>query len=365
LTARPEGGDKVDKLTANKWFRGMIWVLLGLIILYFVWLLRPMFMNIYQFLKAILAPFVVAMIISYVLNPVVCMLAARKMPRGIAVLLIYAVFLTCLAVILINLIPMLIEQMEELNEHLPEMTMHAQNIMNNLDNRGVPVGIKEGVDQWLLQWEDRLAKGISNFMDHIGSTINIVLNIFIIPFLIFYILKDFDVFERAVVSLLPRTRRKASVRLLKEIDEALGNYVRGQFLVCLIVGILAYIGYMIVGMPYALLMASIVAVFNIVPYLGPFLGAAPAVVMASTISWKMVLMVIIVNWLCQLLESNIVSPQVVGKKLHLHPMLIIFALLVGGEIAGIVGLILAVPLFAVLKVIIQHFFAYYVKRKTT
>ena len=142
--------------------------------------------------------------------------------------------------------------------------------------------------------------------------------------------------------------------MLKEIDEALGNYVRGQFLVCLIV-----------GMPYALLMASIVAVFNIVPYLGPFLGAAPAVVMASTISWKMVLMVIIVNWLCQLLESNIVSPQVVGKKLHLHPMLIIFALLVGGEIAGIVGLILAVPLFAVLKVIIQHFFAYYVKRKTT
>ncbi|MBJ9987970.1 AI-2E family transporter [Paenibacillus favisporus] len=355
----------MDKLTANKWFRGMIWVLLGLIILYFVWLLRPMFMNIYQFLKAILAPFVVAMIISYVLNPVVSMLAARKMPRGIAVLLIYAVFLTCLAVILINLIPMLIEQMEELNEHLPEMTMHAQNIMNNLDNRGVPVGIKEGVDQWLLQWEDRLAKGISNFMDHIGSTINIVLNIFIIPFLIFYILKDFDVFERAVVSLLPRTRRKASVRLLKEIDEALGNYVRGQFLVCLIVGILAYIGYMIVGMPYALLMASIVAVFNIVPYLGPFLGAAPAVVMASTISWKMVLMVIIVNWLCQLLESNIVSPQVVGKKLHLHPMLIIFALLVGGEIAGVVGLILAVPLFAVLKVIIQHFFAYYVKRKTT
>ncbi|WP_152398553.1 AI-2E family transporter [Paenibacillus cellulositrophicus] len=355
----------MDKLTANKWFRGMIWVLLGLIILYFVWLLRPMFMNIYQFLKAILAPFVVAMIISYVLNPVVSMLAARKMPRGIAVLLIYAVFLTCLAVILINLIPMLIEQMEELNEHLPEMTMHAQNIMNNLDNRGVPVGIKEGVDQWLLQWEDRLAKGISNFMDHIGSTINIVLNIFIIPFLIFYILKDFDVFERAVVSLLPRTRRKASVRLLKEIDEALGNYVRGQFLVCLIVGILAYIGYMIVGMPYALLMASIVAVFNIVPYLGPFLGAAPAVVMASTISWKMVLMVIIVNWLCQLLESNIVSPQVVGKKLHLHPMLIIFALLVGGEIAGVVGLILAVPLFAVIKVIIQHFFAYYVKRKTT
>ncbi|GIP24936.1 UPF0118 membrane protein YrrI [Paenibacillus sp. J23TS9] len=354
----------MEKMIANKWFRLLIWVILSLIALYFIWMLRPMFMNVYHFFKAILAPFIVSMIISYVLNPVVCMLADRKMPRGIAVLLIYAVFLTCLAVILINMIPMLVEQMEELNEHLPEMTMHAQSLMTRLDQKLLPDGVMAGVDQWFLQWEDRLAKGISDFIDNIGTTINVVLNLFIIPFLIFYILKDFDVFERTIVSYLPRSRRKEMVGLLKEIDLALGNYVRGQFLVCLIIGVLAYIGYMLIGMQYALLMASIVAVFNIVPYLGPFLGAAPAVVMASTISWKMVLLVIVVNWICQLLESNVISPQVVGKKLHLHPIVIIFALLVGGELAGIVGLILAVPVFAVFKVLLQHFFAYYVKRNT-
>jgi predicted PurR-regulated permease PerM len=324
-----------------------------------------MFMNIYRFFKAILAPFIVAMIISYVLNPVVCLLADRKMPRGIAVLLIYAVFLTSLTVILINLIPMLLEQMEELNEHLPEMTMHAQSLMTQLDQKLLPGGVTEGVNQWFLRWEDRIAEGISDFIDNIGTTINLVLNLFIIPFLIFYILKDFEVFERTIVSYLPRSRRKTTVSLLKEIDLALGNYVRGQFLVCLIIGVLAYIGYMLVGMPYALLMASIVAVFNIVPYLGPFLGAAPAVVMASTISWRMVLFVVVVNWICQLLESNVISPQVVGKTLHLHPMTIIFALLVGGELAGIVGLILAVPFFAVFKVLVQHFFSYYINRKTT
>ncbi|MFU1794284.1 AI-2E family transporter [Paenibacillus azoreducens] len=355
----------MEKLTANKWFRLLIWFILALIALYFIWQLRPMFTNVYRFLKAVLAPFIVAMIISYVLNPVVCLLADRKMPRSIAVLLIYAVFLTSLAVILINLIPMLLEQIEELNEHLPEMTMHAQSLMTRLDQKLLPGGVTAGVNQWFLRWEDRIAAGISDFIDNIGTTINLVLNIFIIPFLIFYILKDFDVFERAIVSYLPRSRRKATVSLLKEIDLALGNYVRGQFLVCLIIGVLAYIGYMLVGMPYALLMASIVAVFNIVPYLGPFLGAAPAVVMASTISWRMVLLVIVVNWICQLLESNVISPQVVGKTLHLHPMTIIFALLVGGEIAGVMGLILAVPFFAVLKVLLQHFFAYYIKRKTT
>ncbi|MNI94955.1 hypothetical protein D3C73_1531410 [compost metagenome] len=86
--------------------------------------------------------------------------------------------------------------------------------------------------------------------------------------------------------------------------------------------------------------------------------------MATTISWKMVLFAFLVNLVCQLIESNIISPQVVGRSLHLHPMTIIFALLVGGEIAGIPGLIFAVPFFAVGKVVIQHFYAYYIRRKT-
>ena len=353
----------MEQWSQSKWLRPMIGVLLSLIILYFIWQLRPMLQHIFLFLKAILAPFLAAMIISYVLNPVVSMLAARKMPRSIAVLLIYAVFLTTIAVIAINLIPMIIEQLEELNEHLPEMTLHAQSLMRNMNSRLIPPGVEMGMNNWFFQLESRLATGISHFLDNIGSTINLLFNAFIVPFLVFYILKDFDVFERAVVSCLPRSRRKSIVTMLKDIDEALGNYIRGQFLVCIIIGVLAYIGYALIGMPYALLFACVVALFDIVPYLGPFLGAAPAVIMASTISWRLVLMVAVVNTLCQMLESNVISPQVVGRSLHLHPLLIIFALLVGGEVAGIVGLILAVPLFAAGKVVLQHFLAYYMKRK--
>ena len=155
-------------------------------------------------------------------------------------------------------------------------------------------------------------------------------------------LKDFDVFERTVVAYLPRSRRKAIVSVMKEIDTALGNYIRGQFIVCVIVGIFAYIGYIVIDMPYALLLASIVAVFNIVPYLGPFLGAAPAVVMASTVSFRMVLLVIVVNTLCQVLESNVVSPQVGTNTAFASTFDYLCA--TGGErLAGVVGLILAVP----------------------
>ncbi|MNE90733.1 hypothetical protein D3C80_1882760 [compost metagenome] len=97
--------------------------------------------------------------------------------------------------------------------------------------------------------------------------------------------------------------------------------------------------------------------------MGPFLGAAPAIVMATTISLRLVLLVAVVNTLCQMLESNVISPQVVGRRLHLHPLMIIFALLVGGEVAGMIGLILAVPVFAAGKVVIQHIFTYYIRRK--
>ncbi|OMG00260.1 AI-2E family transporter [Paenibacillus sp. FSL R7-0337] len=347
----------------SKWLRWMIGVLLSLIILYFVWLLRPMLNGVFLFLKAILAPFLAAMIISYVLNPVVTMLSRRKMPRSVAVLLIYAVFLTSLAVILINLIPMFMEQLEELNEHLPEMTLHAQGLMKGMNSRLIPPGVEAGMNNWFYQLENRLAEGISHFLNNIASTIGLLFNAFIVPFLVFYILKDFEVFERMVVSCLPRSRRKSIVMLLKDIDEALGNYIRGQFLVCIIIGVLAYIGYAMIGMPYALLFACVVAVFNIIPYMGPFLGAAPAIVMASTLSWRLVLLVAVVNTLCQMLESNVISPQVVGRKLHLHPLLIIFALLVGGEIAGMIGLILAVPFFAAAKVVIQHIIGYYIRRR--
>ncbi|WP_209860376.1 AI-2E family transporter [Paenibacillus shirakamiensis] len=345
-------------------FRYALWLLLGLIIAYFFWLLRPVIMIIYAFLKVIFAPFLIALIISYVLNPIVNMLGARRVPRTIAVLLIYAVFLTSLGIILANMIPLFMNQLEELGEHLPELTLHTQQIMDSWDATLLPKGVRMGMNNYFVQFEQKLAGGISHFLNNIGTTIGVIFNAFIVPFLIFYMLKDFEVFERMIITYLPHSRRKSIVMLFKEIDEALGSYIRGQFLVCLIIGVLAYVGYMIIGMPYTLLLASVVAVCNIIPYLGPFLGAAPAIIMASTISWKMVLMVGLVNLACQLLESNVISPQVVGRTLHLHPMFIIFALLVGGEIGGIPGLILAVPFFAVIKVIIQHFYAYYLRRKT-
>ncbi|MFF2480483.1 AI-2E family transporter [Paenibacillus sp. NPDC058071] len=355
----------MERFTKNRIFVGLVYLILGLIVLYLLLLVKPIIAHLYFFLKAVLAPFLIAMIISYVLNPIVTMLHARRVPRTMAVLLIYIVFCAALAVILVNVIPMFAEQLQELNHHVPDLTMRAQSLVTDLNNTSfLPESLRDGINKSLVHMEKKISEAIIHFVNNIGSVINAVFITFIIPFLAFYILKDFDLFERTVITYVPKSHRKHTVRLLKDIDAALGSYIRGQFLVCLIVGILAYIGYMIIGVPYPLLLASVVSITNIIPYLGPFFGAAPAVLVASTISVKMVVLVIVVNTVCQILESNVVSPQVVGRTLHMHPLSIIFALLVGGEVAGIVGMILAVPIFAALKVIVQHIFAYYVRRKT-
>jgi predicted PurR-regulated permease PerM len=356
----------VERFWKNNWFAALIYMLLGLAVLYMLLLIHPILHSIFVFLKSVLTPFFIAMIISYILNPVVSLLNQRKVPRTIAVLLIYSVFIASLTVIIMKITPMFIEQVNELNEHMPQLTFRAQSIVDGFNqNQFLPDSVREGINRSLIKMETGISHAISNYVNQIGSTINMLFIAFIVPFLAFYILKDFQLIEKTALAIVPKKHRKQTIKLLVDIDTALGNYIRGQLLVCVIIGILAYVGYWLIGMPYPLLLASVVAVFNIIPYLGPFFGAAPALLMATTISMKMALFVIIVNLLIQVLEGNVISPQVVGRSLHMHPLFIIFALLVGGEIAGIFGLILAVPFFAVMKVIIQHVFMHYVHRPRT
>ncbi|OPH48525.1 AI-2E family transporter [Paenibacillus ferrarius] len=356
----------MERFWKNRWFVGLVYTLLALMTLYMLLQIKPILFHVITFLKAIVTPFFIAVIISYILNPIVNALNKRKVPRTIAVLLIYSVFLSSLTVIIMNMTPIFITQIAELNEHMPQMAMRAQSLVDGFNqNQLLPDSVRSGFNHSLTKLENSISTAISNYMNQIGNTINMLFIAFIVPFVAFYIMKDFQIIEKTALAIVPREHRKKTVKLLIDIDTALGNYIRGQLLVCLIIGVLAYLGYWLIGMEYALLLASVVAIFNIIPYLGPFFGAAPALIMASTISLKMVLLVAVVNLLIQILEGNVISPQVVGRTLHMHPLFIIFALLVGGEVAGIVGLILAVPFFAVMKVILQHVFLHYVHKPTT
>lgn len=347
--------------------RSLDLALLVLIILGCIYLLSQMsglLAGIWLIMREVISPFLVAIIISYMLNPIVTRLVDRGVPRGVSVIIIYFVFFTLLAVILVNTIPIFINQLKQFVESLPTTIEQVEKLSKSLDDgaRTMPDVIHKAIDTNLLRFEEAATAYITNFLGSLGSTLGQLMTALVIPFVVFYMLKDLKVMERTVVMIFPSRHRKELIDLIKSIDEALGNYIRGQLIVMVAVGVLVYAGYLIVGMPYSLMLALIVAVTNIIPYVGPFIGAAPAIILAFTISPFMALKVLIVNLIVQQLEGNLISPQIVSKSLNLHPLLIILAVLLGGEIGGILGLILAVPLVAVMKVVLEHVVEHYVRR---
>jgi predicted PurR-regulated permease PerM len=356
LPGDPGEVGSVERLTRQ---RALYISVLTLVILGIIFLLvqiGPWLQGLAGFLKAVLTPFLFAVVISYLLHPIVTMLSERGVPRSVAVLLIYTLFIASIVVVVMNLVPMFDQQLEELAEHLPQWNQQIRSWIDQYDHNKqvLPHSVQIGIERSLDRLEQSVADGIGNWLSGIGSTLNQVMIALVVPFLAFYMLKDTQLIERSMLAFFPVRHHKNILRLFRDIDTALGNYIRGQLLVCLVVGVLAYIGYRWIGLPYPLLLASSVAVFNVVPYLGPFLGAIPAILVALAISKKMVVSVLLINLVIQMLEGNVISPQIVGRTLHLHPLLIIFALLAGGEVGGIWGMILAVPFFAVCKVIIEH-----------
>jgi predicted PurR-regulated permease PerM len=342
----------------------LVLVLLG--ILFLLLQLTPWLKGLFTFVRAVAGPFLVAMIVSYLLNPVVNLLSRRAVPRSVAVLLIYTLFIASVVILILNMVPLLGAQLGELAEHIPQWNAKIQLMIKEYNDHGkemLPFGIQEGVEHSLERLEKTVSEYVGNLMSGIGSTINQVFIALIVPFLAFYMMRDAQAIERSLMSLLPRRKRHEWLLLFREMDEALGNYIRGQLLVCLLIGLLAYIGYLIIGLPYALLLAAVVSVFNVIPYLGPIFGAIPALFVALSQSMHMVAGVVIVNMVVQTLEGNFISPQIVGRTLHLHPLLIIFALLVGGEVGGVLGLILAVPVFAMGKVVAEHVVQHYIQKR--
>ena len=345
-------------------YLGMV-TLVFLACAWLLWALRDVLGAVCDIVSAVLTPFVISVIIAYMLNPLVGRLQKLGVPRGTSIAIIYFVFFLALAALLVNSIPLFIDQLREFGEHLPQLIEQANRWIDGFHEdkqRLLPEAVRKAVDSNLGSFESRVTAEISKILERIGNSVEGLIDAFVIPFLVFYMLKDVQLIERTAMVFFPKSTRREIIRLLRSIDEALGNYIRGQLLIAFIVGMLAYIGLGIVGMPYAFLLAMIVAITNIIPYVGPLIGAAPAILLAFTVSPMMALKVTIVNLVIQQLEGNFISPFLIGRSLKLHPMMIIFALMLGGEIFGMVGLILAIPVVAVGKVVVQHLVLHYMKR---
>ena len=251
---------------------------------------------------------------------------------------------------------MIAEQIQEAMEILPSQMANVVSYVHTWEHslERMPTFLKGHIDDWSVQ----LLVVLEKLFDQVeGALIRLAQSIpslVVIPFLIFYFLKDVTLIKKSTWYLTPPKWRRSLSYYAKDVDHTFGSYIRGQLLVASVVAVLSMIGLWLLGVPYAILFGLFIGATDIIPYFGAIIGAAPAIVAALLISWDKGLYTVILLVVIQQIEGNLLSPLIVGRTLHLHPMLIVLALLVGVEMGGILGLLVAVPALAVLKVTLLH-----------
>ena len=309
----------------------------------------------------ILSPFFMTVPLVYIVKPIVSKLAMRKIPMGIAILLVYLFFLTSLGAVCIFFIPELANNIRELMDTLPDIMARYGQVFNRLLSAiksskwsdDVKSVVFKEIENGTAFVQSTLVGFLESGLNIIVDMVRIIFDLTVAMVIAYYVIKDADKFRDYTLLLLPRRWRSGLVTMGKEINQILAGFVQGQLLTAFIIGVLETIGLMLVRIKYPLALGMVGGLANIIPYFGPYIGAVPALAVALTMSPMKALWTIVVFAVVQQLDNTYISPKMIEGKLGLHPVATIFAVLVGGEFFGILGMLLAVPVMAIMRVLVN------------
>jgi len=339
-----------------RFLRRMQWALTALVS---IWVIGQ--------LGTVLVPFVLAALAGWLGAPVVTRIERRVRSRALAVSVVFAVMLLLALLVVLILVPMIERQIAALLDALPgwrQWLLHAA--LPWVETRS-GLKIAHWLDpQQLIEWlrgHWRQAGGVAsvflNSLSRSGATLMLwVVNLALIPVLTFYFLRDWNALVERVAALIPRDHLDTVSRLAREASDSLGGFLRGQLLVMLAQGTIYAVGMTMVGLRLGLLIGLVAGLISFVPYLGAILGIVLALIAAimqqGGMDWSLLLLVSGVFAIGQLAESYLLTPRLVGDKIGLHPVAVIFAVMAGGSLFGFLGLLLALPVAAVVNVLLRY-----------
>jgi len=327
-------------------------VLAGLFVLYFA--------------RHVMLPFLLAGVIAYTLNPVVSLLERTGVRRAWAIPLVLAGLVLVLAGVVAIIVPEMIGQVRHFSERLPGYTQALldrlrpfarylpEDYPQQLESwRREVLGASRGVLPAAAAW---VASSVQGIMSSLIRVILWMVSLVIIPVFAYYFLSDHKAIGETVVSLIPSHRRPAVEQRAREIDQVLRAWLKGQLTVALLLAVIYAVGLSLLGVPLGLLIGIIGGLANLVPYLGIVVGFLPAALLSFLESgwWGSPLLVAGVFILGQVLEGTLITPRIVGSGLGLPPALVLLSVLVGGDLFGFTGLMLAVPTTAALLVLLRN-----------
>ncbi|WP_227936777.1 AI-2E family transporter [Alkalihalobacillus deserti] len=356
----------------TKAFRLGYGIVLIFVIIYLGSLIDWVFKPVVVLVQTLFAPIILGGVLYYLLRPFVNLLSIR-LPRAIAILLLYLGVVGLITAFIFIIGPELQNQFYSFTRNMPVFINEIRDMFINLQENEYVSRFQESENFSIEEITMELVNYLNNFVSNIGQNVagllgfiaNAVIILVIIPFVLFYMLKEGEKAPNQLLKLLPEKRQNEGRDILSAMDYALSSYIQGQILVSICVGILAYIAFLIIGLDYPLVLALVAMFTNVIPFVGPWIGTIPAVIVGLLDSPVMALLVIAVVIVVQQIESNLISPQIMGRKLAIHPLTIIFLLLVAGRFAGLLGLLIAVPTYAVGKVLVLHIYRLWLLRNTT
>ncbi|MGK0441595.1 MAG: putative PurR-regulated permease PerM [Pseudohongiellaceae bacterium] len=320
-------------------------------------------------LHPILTPFLVGALLAYMGDPITDKLQTMKLNRTVSVCIVFAVFTVMVVIVLLVAVPVIGKQLDILINRIPEWLHTIQQWLVPLlqKNFDLPEGAL-AIDQLKESIRGNL-KGAGNIVAIVwqrvaGSSMVIiaaVANVVLIPVVTFYLLRDWDILITKIRESLPRAWEPKAVEVSLECHEILGAFMRGQLMVMLALSIIYSIGLGFVGLDLALLLGLLAGLASIVPYLGFIVGifAASLAAYFQFHEWLPLVWVAVVFGIGQMLESMLLTPLLVGDRIGLHPVAVIFAIMAGGQLAGFVGILLALPVAAVIMVWMRHVHSHY------
>lgn len=337
-------------------------ILLLLIIIYVSTKISFLFHPIGIFISTLFFPILISGFLFYMLNPVLKLLMRWKVPKIVGILILYIALIGLITIGITKVVPVVSDQITDIARNTPQF---VDDVVAIIEDASKSNWFNFVVEQEFIKYEeikDRLLQFTTNITSNITTGISAVVSfitsltliIITVPFILFYMLKDGHKLPDALMKFLPASFRKEGLVVIQETSQTLANYIQGQITVCIFVGTACFIGFLLIDLPYALTLGLVIAITNIIPYVGPFIGAAPAVAVGLFQSPFTAILVILIIVIVQQLDGNLISPLIIGKSLNIHPLTIIMILLVAGSLAGILGMILAVPTYAVVKTITKN-----------
>jgi len=305
-----------------------------------------------------LYPFIIAVALAYLLNPAVCYFENKGLSRGWSITLLYIILFALVVLGGAHLLPIFVRDLESFAGDLPQMVAKGEELLDLVQSRYqnslLPHSMRLALDDTVLAVQQYGQSFARDLASSIVGLVSHFIGLAITPILAFYILYDWQRIKDGVLLLIPCGWRHEYTLTLKDIDKVLSGVIRGQIIVAIIVGALVSSGLYLFKVPFALLIGITAGLLDIIPYFGAFIGATPAITLALLESPLLALKVALLFFVIHQLEGSVIAPKILGESVGLHPVTVIFCLFAGGELLGIIGMLLAVPVAAVAKVIIKH-----------